>query len=408
MGTPVRWKATTASALCMSVGMSAIFMGSFPVFLQPVSAELGWGRAIFPQIITVSSITAALAMPFCGRLIDRIGVHWPVAAGLTLVAFAMMLLSVVERVGFAFWCAALSLGVGAALAGPPAFIGLISSWYERNRALAFGVVLSVAPACSQAMIAPLTQQLIVTLGWRASFRALAALVFVVGVTASLAMLRPRPAVQRPDGLTVPGASGRGAVRTPAFWLLATASCLSSGTLLGLTVHVVAWLTGRGVAAETAALVLSSVFLAGMAGAFVAGYVADRTRRIIALQFFYALPIAGLGLMSESTALPLLMSGAALIGLGTGATTGLSPYLVTRFFGLRSSAEIFGMIMAMTMVALGVVPVLIGVGYDKSGSYAIPLGVAAAALGLATIFLGLADRASARTSATGSLSENVAG
>jgi len=392
----------------MSVGMSAIFMGSFPVFLQPVSAELGWGRAIFPQIITVSSITAALAMPFCGRLIDRIGVHWPVAAGLTLVAFAMMLLSVVERVGFAFWCAALSLGVGAALAGPPAFIGLISSWYERNRALAFGVVLSVAPACSQAMIAPLTQQLIVTLGWRASFRALAALVFVVGVTASLAMLRPRPAVQRPDGLTVPGASGRGAVRTPAFWLLATASCLSSGTLLGLTVHVVAWLTGRGVAAETAALVLSSVFLAGMAGAFVAGYVADRTRRIIALQFFYALPIAGLGLMSESTALPLLMSGAALIGLGTGATTGLSPYLVTRFFGLRSSAEIFGMIMAMTMVALGVVPVLIGVGYDKSGSYAIPLGVAAAALGLATIFLGLADRASARTSATGSLSENVAG
>ena len=409
MGTPIRWKATTASALCMSVGMSAIFMGSFPVFLQPVSAELGWGRATFPQIITVSSITAAVSMPFCGRLIDRIGVHWPVAAGLTLVAFAMMLLSVVERVGFTFWSAALALGVGAALAGPPAFIGLISSWYERNRALAIGVVLSVAPACSQAMIAPLTQQLIVTLGWRASFRALAALIFAVGVTASLAMLRPRPAVQRPDGLTaVPGASGRGAVRMPAFWLLAAVSCLSSGTLLGMTVHVVAWLTGRGVAAQTAALVLSSVFLGGMAGAFVAGYVADRTRTIIALQFFYALPIAGLGLMSASTALPLLISGAALIGLGTGATTGLSPYLVTRFFGLRSSAEIFGMIMAMTMVALGVVPVLIGVGYDKSGSYAIPLAVAAGALGLATILLGLADRASRPAPATGSTSESIAG
>ena len=409
MGTPIRWKATTASALCMSVGMSAIFMGSFPVFLQPVSAELGWGRATFPQIITVSSITAAVSMPFCGRLIDRIGVHWPVAAGLTLVAFAMMLLSVVERVGFTFWSAALALGVGAALAGPPAFIGLISSWYERNRALAIGVVLSVAPACSQAMIAPLTQQLIVTLGWRASFRALAALIFAVGVTASLAMLRPRPAVQRPDGLTaVPGASGRGAVRMPAFWLLAAVSCLSSGTLLGMTVHVVAWLTGRGVAAQTAALVLSSVFLGGMAGAFVAGYVADRTRTIIALQFFYALPIAGLGLMSASTALPLLISGAALIGLGTGATTGLSPYLVTRFFGLRSSAEIFGMIMAMTMVALGVVPVLFGVGYDKSGSYAIPLAVAAGALGLATILLGLADRASRPAPATGSTSESIAG
>ena len=75
MAAPIRWKATAASALCMAVGMSAIFMGSFPVFLQPVSAELGWGRAIFPQIITVFSVTAAISMPFCGRLIDRIGVH---------------------------------------------------------------------------------------------------------------------------------------------------------------------------------------------------------------------------------------------------------------------------------------------------------------------------------------------
>jgi len=402
---PTRWQATVASALCMAVGMSAIFMGSFPVFLQPVSADLGWGRAVFPEVITVSSIAAAVLMPFGGRLVDRIGVHQPVAVGLVLVALAMLLFSIVESVGIAFWAGALALGAGAAFAGPPAFVGLISSWHDRNRALAIAIVLSVAPACSQAVIAPVTQHLIVALGWRDSYRALAALVVAIGVPVSLAMLRRCPSTYHADGpVALPGASARDAVRTPAFWLLAVASCLSSGTLLGFIVHIVAWLTGRGVAGETAAFVLSSVFLAGMAGAFVAGYVADRARGILALQVFYALPIAGLGLMAATTALPVLVAGAVLIGLGTGATTGLSPYLTTRYFGLRASAEIFGMILAMTMVALGVVPVLIGAGYDISGSYGAPLVSAAIALAISTISVGLADRAGRPTRANGPVAE----
>jgi len=400
-----RWQATVASALCMAVGMSAIFMGSFPVFLQPVSTDLGWGRAVFPEVITVSSIIAAVLMPFAGRLVDRIGVHRPVAAGLALVALAMLLLSIIENVGITFWASALSLGAGAALAGPPAFVGLVSSWYDRNRALAIGVVLSVAPACSQAVVAPVTQHLIVALGWRDSYRVLAALVVAIGIPVSLAMLRRRPSAAHADGpIELPGASARDAIRTPAFWLLVVASCSSSGTLLGLIVHIVAWLTGRGVAGESAAFVLSFVFLAGMAGAFVAGYVADRTRGILALQFFYALPIAGLGLMAATTALPVLVVAAVLIGVGTGATTGLSPYLATRYFGLRASAEIFGMILAMTMVALGVVPVLIGAGYDISGSYNVPLVFAAIALGISTISIGLADRAGRPTPANGPVAE----
>ncbi|HEU4960742.1 MAG TPA: MFS transporter [Sphingomonas sp.] len=396
MATPTRWQATIASALCMAVGMSAVFMGSFPVFLEPVSTELGWGRATFPQIITVVSVSGALLMPFAGRLIDRIGVRWPVAAGLAFVSLGMFLLSFLHNAGFSFWIGALCLGAGAAFSGPPAFVGLVSSWHDRNRALALGIVLSVAPACAQAIVAPVTQRLIAEFGWRASYRMLAAFIIVVGIAASIAFLHPRPSERSDFGpVTEEGLTGHEALRTSSFWLLAISSCLASGTLLGLTVHVVAWLTGRGVAADTATYVLSVLFLAGIAGAFVAGYVADRTRSIHILQIFYALPIIGLAAMAVTSALPALLIGAVLFGIGMSATTGLAPYLVTRYFGLKGSAEIFGILLAMTLVSIGVAPVLIGIGYDATGAYAMPLTLAAAAVAIATLCVGLADRASRR-------------
>jgi MFS family permease len=383
----------------MAVSMSAIFIGSFPVFLAPVSADLGWGRATFPQMIAIVSITAALCMPFAGRLIDRIGVRWPVTIGLLLTAAGMALLSLLRDAGLVFWASALCLGVGASLSGPPAYIGLVSSWYDRNRALALGFILSVAPACSQATVASLSQRLIDHFEWRPSFLVLAALVAAIGLPTALGFLRPRPLAADERTRPIPiGASGREALRSGTFWLLSAASCLASGSVIGLSVHVVAWLTGRGVPAGTAAFVMSVLYLAGMAGAFLTGLVADRTRRVAALQVFYAAPVAGLGLMAFSTDLAPLLAGATLIGIGMSSATTITPFLVTRYFGLKASGEIFAIVLSMTMVAIGIAPVLIGAGYDLSGSYSMPLIGAAMTIGLSVLCIGLIERQRAPVSA----------
>ena len=394
MSTPVRWQATVAAALCMAVGVSAVFMGSFPIFLRPISTELGWGRATFPQIITVMSLVAALLMPVAGGLVVRFGVHRPVAFGLVFAAMGMILLSFLHGKDGFFWLAALCLGAASAIAGPPAYIGLISTWYDRNRALAIGCILSVAPACSQALVAPATQLLVNAFGWRISYRILALVVLMVGLIASLSFLRPRASIQEDRGpVSAAGANAFKALRTPVFWLLAIASCLANGTVIGLQVHLVAWLTGRAVPAATAAFVISTLFLGGVAGAFVAGFVADRTRRIRVLQIFYAFPLIGLLAMGASTYLPFLLAGALLIGIGGSAVTGLAPYLVTRYFGVKASAEIFGVQLGMTLLTIGIVPVLIGLGYDLTGSYTIPMIFAGVSVAIATVCIGLADRVS---------------
>jgi len=387
------WGAIAASAICMAVSMSAVFMGSFPVFLEPVSRDLAWGRAVLPQIITVISLSAAVLMPLCGRLVDQVGVRIPVALGLTLVASGMGLLSLMRSNGAVFWIAALLLGAGAALSGPPAFVGVVSSWFDKNRALALGFVLSIAPMCSQAIVAPLAQHLLVTVGWRTSYRMLALVVFVVGSATALFLLRrnPTPASDMQGPLSVDVRAGQ-ALRTRTFWQLAIASALASGALIGFSVHVVSWLTGRSVAPAQAALVLSALFLSGVGGTVLSSYVADRSRSIRPIQLFYALPLAGLGLMAVSNAVPALILGAALVGLGMSAVTGLAPFLVTRYFGLGASAEIFGIVMAMSMASIGLAPLLIGLGFDRTGGYGLPIALTASAVAMATIAIGLLPRA----------------
>ena len=88
-----------------------------------------------------------------------------------------------------------------------------------------------------------------------------------------------------------------------------------------------------------------------------------------------------------------MAGALLIGIGGSAVTGLAPYLVTRYFGVKASAEIFGVQLGMTLLTIGIVPVLIGLGYDLTGSYTIPMIFAGVSVAIATVCIGLADRVS---------------
>ncbi|MBL3961176.1 MFS transporter [Burkholderia cenocepacia] len=389
---PNRLQVTVAAVLCMALDMSAIFMGSFPVFLGPVSREMGWGHAVFSQVITISSVCAALLMPFAGRLIDRIGVRWPVAIGLTLIGLSMVLLSFMRGTDTFFWTAALSLGMGASLAGPPSFVALVSSWYDHHRALALSVVLSVTPMCAQAIVAPVVQKLIVGFGWRETYQLLAGTVLVVGLAASLTSLRPNPSgiAMRPLPAVTKRSSAHAAT-TSTFWLLVTANCLLSASLIGFSVHVVGWLTSRSISPESASAVMSVLFLSGVAGALLSASFVDKTSSLRIVQLFFAIPLVGLAIMAATTSLPVILLGASLLGAGMSATSALTPFLLTRYFGLKGSAEIFGILLGLTMIAIGLAPVLIGLGIDRTGGYTIPLFFVAGAVVVATFCIGLLDR-----------------
>ena len=99
------------------------------------------------------------------------------------------------------------------------------------------------------------------------------------------------------------------------------------------------------------------------------------------------------MMGVADGLPMLVTASAFMGMTMSVVVLLLPYLVTRFFGQRASAEILGLAFACSMVAIGCGPLLIGLAFDASGSYNAPMmGAVVAAVLAAGLMATLSPKA----------------
>jgi hypothetical protein len=74
--------------------------------------------------------------------------------------------------------------------------------------------------------------------------------------------------------------------------------------------------------------------------------------------------------------------AALIGVGAGGEAAITPYLLTRYFGLRAFSTLYGLTWTFYAAAGATGPVILGRAFDATGSYTSLLVVLAGALALA--------------------------
>jgi len=83
----------------------------------------------------------------------------------------------------------------------------------------------------------------------------------------------------------------------------------------------------------------------------------------------------------------MFAGAFLIGLGLGAEADIIAYLLGRYFGLRSFGTAFGFAFGLFVLAGGIGPLLLGVAFDRFGSYRIALVAFCVATALAALIVG---------------------
>lgn len=74
------------------------------------------------------------------------------------------------------------------------------------------------------------------------------------------------------------------------------------------------------------------------------------------------------LLARVASFPLGCVAAVLLGLGAGGTSSTTPYLLTRYFGLRSFSTLYGLTWTFYAIAGGAGPVLLGRVFDRTGSY----------------------------------------
>jgi len=231
------------------------------------------------------------------------------------------------------------------------------------------------------VMAPLVGYTIAKAGWRAGELMLAAPMFVVVTPLVLALVRSRPpeaatrtaAGAETDGrdlfADVPGLEVAQALRTRSFWMIVAAQFLFPLAGAGAFVHMVAYLSGIGYAATTAALCLSVVMLFATVGQPLMGVVADRIggRRALALAF--ALLALSLILLLGASEVMMLVAFVLIFGLIIAGPIVLSPLIVAESLGLKRYGSLMGLVGFPFTLGLAFGPLAAGMIYDLTASYA---------------------------------------
>jgi MFS family permease len=159
-----------------------------------------------------------------------------------------------------------------------------------------------------------------------------------------------------------------AVASRVFWILVIVLFAQSIAQNGALTHMSALLTDRGVAASGAALALSAMGAASLLGRVMTGWLLDRffAPRVA----FCLLSIAALGafVLAGAESLAMGVVAAMLIGFGMGGEADVTPYILSRYFGLRSFAMLYGFTWTAYAIAGAVGPILMGRAFDVTGSY----------------------------------------
>jgi len=380
------WWVVVASGVGLAIHYGPVIVLTFGVFLTSLSQEFGWSRAQISLAFSFSTLGVTAATPFIGRLVDRFGARRVIVPSVLIFGSGVMSLYYLSASLYHFYAISLLIGVMGSGTTPVPYSKVIARWFDNKRGLALGLAVAGSPL-GGFITPPLAQALITRGGWRQAYMLLG--LVVIGVTlpvvGSLLKETPQTMGLWPDGqreTDVGAAKENGqekglscseAWHTNTFWLMVGAFFLMSVSFHGQVIHLVPLLTDRGVSAQGAALAMSVSAAAGLLGRVGAGYLLDRFfAPYVAIGFFCGAAV-GSFLLWSGVVSGLALSAVVLMGLAQGAEFDIMAYMVSRYFGLRAFGEIYSYAFAAFTLGGVIGPLLMGVGFDLTGSYRLVLG-----------------------------------
>lgn len=375
------WWIAIAAAIGLGLGGPPILVFSFPIFLKALTKDFQASRSAVALAFSLHNLVSAFMAPLIGRVVDRVAIRKVVISCTAL--FALLLISnrlITVAIGGIY----LLNIVGAVLTagcGPVAYSAVVSKWFDRRRGTALAVMMA-GLGISAIVMPSFIQLLISNAGWRAAYAIYGLVMLAVPLPIIFALLKDSPAdlglasdgapprSAQPEGPI--GITSREARRSSTFWILVSAVVLLGASVHACLLHLAAMLTDEGIAVQTAALASSIAGFGILGGRLTTGILLDRYfgPRVAMCFSGCAAFGAALLLLARSGLVPFI--AAFFVGLGMGAEGDLIGYLTSRYFGLKSFGEIYGLTFGSFVLAGACGTFLMGVGFDRTGSYATPL------------------------------------
>jgi MFS family permease len=389
------WRVVLVSALGLFWGIP-IAVYSFSVFFKPLMQEFHAGRAAVSLAFTVQLFVGALSAAPAGWLIDRFGPRRVILIGtaifgLILVANRLFTGSLTQL--YVFY---VLLGLSIHGVGPIPYGTVVSHWFDRRRGVALGLTM-LGIGLGAVVMPSLAQTLIARFGWNTTYSILGASVLLICWPTVACFLKEKPEDIGlfSDGATATasphidsarrGFTAHEAWRSRDFWIMVCAFILVSASVQGCAVHMAAMLSDKGLSPHSAALGSSLIGAAVLIGRAGTGYLLDRfhVSHLAAIFFGGAgLGVAVLWLANSQ----VMLAGAFLVGLGLGAEVDIIAYTTSRYFGLLDFGKVYSSLLAAFALAGALGPLVMGAGFDRTGSYRDALILFFAAAAIATVLM----------------------
>lgn len=356
-----------AAAAGVSHFFASCLVYTFAVFFKPLAAEFAWSREVVSAAYGVMALSAAVASPLVGHLVDRTVARRVIVPCMAAVGCGFASLAFLTPRLLQFYATFMLLGAAGTAISPVAYSRVVFTWFHQRRGVALGVVIA-GGAFAAIVQPPAVQAMIDLVGWRTAYLFIGLAILAIGCPLAAAFIRERPSAGSRRSETAAGASSSDALRSRIFWTLIVVFFASSLAVNAAIVHLSALLTDRGVPAGRAALALSTLGAASLAGRLTTGWFLDRfpgSRVAFVLLSFAAL---GMWLLGTAGTFAAGALAAALIGFGMGGELDVTPYLLSRYFGLRSLSTLYGLAFGSAALAGAIGPFLLGRAFDATGSY----------------------------------------
>jgi MFS family permease len=385
------WRVALAACLGVMVGFGSLFVYTFGVFVRPLSAQFGWSREGISRGFGLAALGVAFCSPTLGRWLDRYGPRRVILPCVTVFGCGIASLALLQSHLWQFYATCILLGAVGNGAAHLSYARAISTWFRRRLGMALAFVM--LGAGMGAMILPLVAQTVISRsGWRAAYLLLGGVALVVGLAPTWAYVRERPQSEDdPAPVERSGMTWQQGVRTYPFWIIVVALFAGSITMNGAITHMAALLTDRGVTPGSAALCASMLGGVSVLARLGVGSLLDRYFGGRVAMFVYLVTAGGIFLLARANSFAVGCLAAALIGFGAGGEADITPYLLTRYFGLRAFSTLYGLTWTFYAVAGAIGPIILGRAFDMTGSYAPVLVTLSGAMALAAVLLILLPR-----------------
>jgi MFS transporter, OFA family, oxalate/formate antiporter len=390
-----RWLPVLGGIL-MNLALGALYAWS--VFVLPLEKEFGWTRADTSWVFTIAIVCFALSFIVAGRLQDLKGPRICaliggvlVSAGFVLCSFTNSLLGLYVMFGV---LVGIGNGFGYATPTPVA-----SKWFPDKRGLVVGLMVGGYGAGS-AILGPLATRLIADpdVGWRATFRILGAVFFVMTMIGTILLRNPPAGYRPPNWQPKPGAAISGVdmptrdmLRTRTFYALWIAYCLGATAGLMVISQLVPFARSAGLSATQATLAITVGAFGNAGGRIVSGWLSDALGRLTTLKVMVlvsALAMPALFLLREQVAPFYVLMAIVYWCYGTQLSVFAST--TADFYGTKNLGMNYGVLFTAWGAAGILGPAIAARAFVMSGSYQYAFFAAAALAIVALVSLSFAN------------------